>query len=431
DGSTIKLYVDGSAKASVSSAGLTGVSSVLYIGCDYTSDAYFSGYIDDVRIYSRALSRQEFGVSSDPQERWGEEDSWRASAYSGGSPGWDDSGIVPNPGAVVINEILTHSHDEDSDWIELYNTTDSQIDVGGWYLSDSDSNLKKYRFADGTKIEAFDYLVLYESLNFGDAAADHGKLKGFGFSENGEGAYLSSAEEDVLTGYRAVEEFGASYTGVSFGRYFKRSTGTYNFVSMEHNTARDRNSYPAVGPIVINEIMYNPDWPHGGSYGNDRYEYIELKNITDGPVRLWREDKLLPWKFSEGIDFMFPDVPDDVTIAAGDCIVVVRDVAAFTWRYPGVPAVKIFGPYEGALDDGGEQVELSMPGDKDKYGRQHYIRIDRVSYSDGSHDSEAAGGVDLWPTAADADGKSLTRVVPSLYGNDPNNWTASDPSPGQ
>jgi hypothetical protein len=363
-------------------------------------------------------------------DQWGEEDSWRASAYIGGSPGWDDSGILPNPGAVVINEILAHSHDDASDWIELYNTTDAQIDIGGWYLSDSEANLKKYRFAAGTKIDAFDYLVLYEGLNFGDAAADPGRLKGFGFSENGEGAYLSSAEAGVLTGYRAVEEFGASYTGVSFGRYFKRSTGTYNFVSMDHNTPNDRNSYPAVGPIVINEIMYNPSWPSGGSYGNDRYEYIELKNITDSAVRLWREDKLLPWKFSDGIDFTFPDVPDDVTIAAGDCIVVVRDVAVFTWRYPAVPAGKIFGPYEGALDDGGEQVELSMPGDIDKYGRQHYIRIDRVIYSDGSHHDDAAGGVDLWPTAADAGGKALTRVVPSLYGNDPNNWTAADPSPG-
>jgi len=120
-----------------------------------------------------------------------------------------------------------------------------------------------------------------------------------------------------------------------------------------------------------------------------------------------------------------------VTIAAGDYIVVVRDVNAFTWRYPSVAAARIFGPYEGALDDGGEQLELSMPGDKDKFGRQHYIRIDRVTYSDGSHPNNVPGGVDLWPTAGDAGGKSLSRVVPSLYGNDPNNWTAADPSPGE
>ncbi|MBL7153270.1 MAG: hypothetical protein ISS79_06105, partial [Phycisphaerae bacterium] len=75
-------------------------------------------------------------------------------------------------------------------------------------------------------------------------------------------------------------------------------------------------------------------------------------------------------------------------------------------------------------------LELSMPGDIDKYGRRHYIRIDRVTYSDGSHHDDVPGGVDLWPTEADAGGKSLTRTAPALYGNDPNNWAAAAPTPG-
>jgi hypothetical protein len=50
---------------------------------------------------------------------------------------------------------------------------------------------------------------------------------------------------------------------------------------------------------------------------------------------------------------------------------------------------------------------------------------------DGSHDSDVPGGVDLWPVEADGGGKSLTRKVPADYGNDPDNWTAQDPSPGQ
>ena len=431
DGSNLKIYVDGILKNTAAAPGLSGVSYEARIGCDLTAPTYYVGLIDDVRIYNRALAEDEFLVSSNVLAHWGDKDSWRASVYSGGSPGADDSGIIPNPGAIVINEILAHSHGEEADWIELYNTTDTEIDIGDWCLSDNDSILMKYQFAAGTKIGAYDYLVLREDVNFGNNSSDPGSINGFGFSENGEGAYLSSAEADVLTGYRAVETFGASYTGISFGRYYKRSTGNYNFVPMDHNTPGDRNSYPAVGPVVINEIMYNPDWPSGGAYGNDRYEYIELKNITDEPVRLWREDKALAWKFSSGIEFTFGDVPDDVTIGAGDYVVVVRDVNAFMWRYPTVAAGKILGPYEGALDDGGEQLELSMPGDKDKFGRQHYIRIDRVTYSDGSHHADVPGGVDLWPTAADAAGKALSRVVPSLYGNDPNNWTADDPSPGE
>jgi len=72
---------------------------------------------------------------------WGNKDYWRSSAYIDGSPGWDDSGIVPNPNAIVINEVLAHSHAEASDWIELRNTTASAINIGGWFLSDSDITL--------------------------------------------------------------------------------------------------------------------------------------------------------------------------------------------------------------------------------------------------------------------------------------------------
>ncbi len=38
----------------------------------------------------------------------GEKDAWRPSAESGGSPGYDDTGIVPGLGTVVINEILAN-----------------------------------------------------------------------------------------------------------------------------------------------------------------------------------------------------------------------------------------------------------------------------------------------------------------------------------
>ncbi|UCH21336.1 MAG: lamin tail domain-containing protein, partial [Deltaproteobacteria bacterium] len=59
----------------------------------------------------------------------------------------DDSGSVPLPDSVKINEVLAHSDTEIYDWIELHNTTGSTINIGGWYLSDNDTDeasLKKY-----------------------------------------------------------------------------------------------------------------------------------------------------------------------------------------------------------------------------------------------------------------------------------------------
>jgi len=359
---------------------------------------------------------------------WNEKDSWRASAYVGGSPGTDESAIVPDPGAVVINEVLAHSHADAADWIELHNTTDTTIDIGGWFLSDSSSNLTKYQIAAGTRIAPHGYIVFYEDQHFDNPSAP-GCYQPFALNENGEQIFLSSAEGGLLTGYRQVEDFGASETGVSFGRYYKSSTGSYNFVAMSENTPGSANAYPKVGPIVINEIMYNPNWPDGGSYTNDQYEYIELHNISAEPVTLYDYDKAQPWKFTDGIDFTFPE-DQPVTLPAGGYLLLVKEPEAFAWRYPTVPVEKILGPYSGSLNNAGERLELSMPGDVDEFGTRYYIRVDRVGYSDGFHPEDCPGGVDLWPTGPDGGGKSLTRKTGADYGNDPDNWIATIPSPG-
>jgi len=371
-------------------------------------------------------------ANPDPNS-WSKKDSWRASAYINGSPGWDDSNIIPNPGSIVINEVMSHSHADAPDWIELYNTTGSSINIAGWFLSDSDTNIMKYEFKSGTTIGPYGYVLIYEDVNFGpDANYDSGRHVPFALSENGDMVCLSSGLDanGLLTGYRTTEDFGASATGVSFGRYYKASTNSYNFVPMDHNTPRAANAYPKVGPIIITEIMYHPDWPATGSYSNDEYEYIELNNITASPVTLYDSSVNLPWKFTDGIDYTFPSPPNAVTIPAGGRILVVKNPTAFSQRYPSVPLNKIFGPYTGWLANDGEQLQLGQPGDIDEFGTRQYIRVERIDYSDGSHPGGEPGDVDLWPTLPDGSGKSLTRISNTAYANDPNNWTSANPSPG-
>jgi len=199
---------------------------------------------------------------------------------------------------------------------------------------------------------------------------------------------------------------------------------------MSENTPGSANAYPKVGPIVISEIMYNPNWPDGGSYVNDAYEYIELHNISTESVTLYRTDEGQPWEFTDGIEFTFPAEPP-VTIPAGGYLLVVKNPQTFAWRYTGVPIDKVLGPYSGRLSNSGQRIEISMLGDVDESGTPYYIRADRVNYSDGSHPEDCPGGVDLWPSAPDGGGVSLSRLFPQYYGNDPNNWTAAIPSPGE
>jgi hypothetical protein len=55
--------------------------------------------------------------------------------------------------AVVISEFMAANQgtraDEDgdySDWIEIHNTGSAAIDLNGWYLTDDDQDLRKWRF---------------------------------------------------------------------------------------------------------------------------------------------------------------------------------------------------------------------------------------------------------------------------------------------
>jgi len=186
-------------------------------------------------------------LATDPNA-WGQKGTWRPSAAAGGSPGFDDTGDQPALGAVVINELLANPGTGESDWIELHNTTDQAIDLGGWFLSDDVDDLAKYEIALGTSLPAGGYVVLSEDEHFGNAA-DPGCHAPFGLSRDGETVYLHSGADGALTGYSEQEKFDASQVGVSLGRYLK-STGTYNFVALSEPTPGTANAAPAVEPIV-------------------------------------------------------------------------------------------------------------------------------------------------------------------------------------
>jgi hypothetical protein len=328
-----------------------------------------------------------------PASTWGEKDSWRASKSVNGDPATDAPNLIPN--AVVVNEILANPTTPNETWIEIHNNTAAPIDLSDWFLSDSPADLKKYGFGPGTIIPAGGYLVLDEQTSYGLGAG------AFTLSRFGGATYLSQADAaGNLLGYRDTQEYGPSDVGVTSGRYVK-STGKQDFTALASPSRGLANAQPAVGPIVINEIMYNP--PGGGGT-----EYVELRNITGAPV------DVSGWTF-DGITFSFPT--GTVVPAWGYVLVLpVEPTAA-----PAVPAgTQVFGPYFGLLDDAGEDLRLLRPGTP-AGSVTPYITVDHVSYS-------ATGG---WPAAADGAGASLDRNDPHAYGNDVASWVAAAGTPGR
>ena len=271
--------------------------------------------------------------------------SWRPSVNLGGSPGADDPAASIAP--VVVNEILTHTDLLQLDTIELFNPTATNVNIGGWFLSDDAALPKKFRIPNATTIPAGGFAVFTET-NFN---AQPGIPPSFALSSHGESLFLFSGDANTnLTGYSHSFDYGAAANGVSFGRYVV-STGDEQWPAMTTTTPGGANSAPRVGPLVINEVMYHP------APGYD--EFVEIYNLSGTNLALY--DRAFPtngWKLS-GLGYTFSNT---VTLGAGQYLLLVNiDPPVFRAKYGVATAVQILGPYAGILQDSGENLRLERP----------------------------------------------------------------------
>jgi hypothetical protein len=85
-----------------------------------------------------------------------------------------------------------------------------------------------------------------------------------------------------------------------------------------------------------------------------------------------------------------------------------------------VPLIaKIFGPYDGNLNNTGETIALSMPDAPLADGTVPYITVEEIDFSNQAP----------WPAGADATDFTLSRIDATKFGNDPANWIAVRPTP--
>ncbi len=330
---------------------------------------------------------------------------WRASAKIHGSPGADDP-EVSSP-KVLINEVLANTDSTQEDFVELYNSTNSEVDISGWYLTDNSKKPKKFKIPANTTIAAGGYLVFKAEVY---SAGDNG----FNFDAHGEDAFVFEADsEGNLTGYNHGYSFGEVSNNISFGRH-TNSVGETHFVPMDSLTPGTSNSKPYSGKVVITEILYKT---------TDGIEFLELQNISDDTVKLYdKDDSTNTWKVS-GIDFNFPL---NTKINPGQFIVLIDDtvsVDAFRQKYNLDSNTPVF-PYLGTLQGSGETIKLEKPRssyfEEDMTQVFPYMLIDWITY----------GNSAPWPEEANGTGKSLHRINKNEYGNDPANWKAANPSPG-
>jgi hypothetical protein len=160
----------------------------------------------------------------------------------------------------------------------------------------------------------------------------------------------------------------------------------------------------AAGPVVITELMYHPASPSASEdaagFEENDFEFVELHNNGSDAV------PLEGYTISGGIEFTFPAV----TLAGGQYLVVVSDLAGFQARYGA--AIQVSGVFDGTLANGGESIVLKNAAEE--------------TLLDFSYD-------DHWQPETDGDGPSLVIVDPnaaSATWSSATNWTASAVSGG-
>jgi len=109
------------------------------------------------------------------------------------------SEVIKISSSVRLNEILPNpkGDDTETEFIELYNFSDQEVDLSGWKLGDSST--KRYTIGENTKIKSDEYLVFYRAQT-GIALNNSGQEKVILLTPDGQeidsAQYSGSVKED-------------------------------------------------------------------------------------------------------------------------------------------------------------------------------------------------------------------------------------------
>ena len=162
-------------------------------------------------------------------------------------------------------------------WIELYNSSDKEIDVSGFVLKNSNDAGKDFKIPTGNKIAAKSYLVFNKGTHF---------IFDFGTSGSDKIILLDSksaiVDEITIPKMLSSQSYGRVTNGVTGWKIFDNPTkGISNSTVIDDDP--DPEPEPVILDLFINEVYSsNPDW-------------IELYNASDEEVDIsgfiLRDDK--------------------------------------------------------------------------------------------------------------------------------------------
>ena len=351
--------------------------------------------------------------TSTPADEHGKFYHWAESFNGGGTPG--TARIAPSQ--VLINEVLANSASPLLDFVELANPTNADINIGGWYLSDSENDLQKYLIPAGTVIPAGGFVVFDED----DFNASPGQIGNFSLSSSGESVWLTATSNGQPQFIDNVS-FTGSFEDQSYGR-LDASTGESRLAPLAFRTPGAVNSVSRVSSVVISEVNYHPKDPIAAALAiasdltSSDLEFIEITNTSSATIDLSQ------WRIRGESDFNLPQQTlasqQSIVVVSFDPVVDPSLLNAFRAHYGISNAVQIVGPFSGSLSNSFGRIALQQADLSTPVEDRSWALVDEVLYDDRGP----------WP-AADGTGDSLNRIAAASFGNAASSWTALSPTPG-
>ena len=144
--------------------------------------------------------------------------------------------VIAPSHSVVINEIFADNNSsladeyKKSDWIELYNSSDADIDLGDYRLSDSKKlENSNWKFPNGVTISANSYLIVFADNEVKMTEPFHSDFK---LSDSGDSVVLYNSNDQIID----FKDFN-KLKGVSLSRQ-----GDNNFTKTEIQTPKAKNT---------------------------------------------------------------------------------------------------------------------------------------------------------------------------------------------
>ena len=192
---------------------------------------------------------------------------------------------VSGTSPVVINELMASNkaaiadpQGGFADWLELYNTSLSTVDLSGKYLSDDINEPKKWKFPNGISIDGHGYLLIWCDDDTLDTPGLHSSFK---LSKAGEGVFFYDSDAN---GNKLLDSvtFGTQQDDVAWGRY-PNGTGSYQFLT--YFTPLSKN---LLGPEPLTS-----EFSPAPLYGTKPLE-VQFTDMSGGSPASWF------WQFGDG-----------------------------------------------------------------------------------------------------------------------------------